>query len=132
MKCTSFENVLEGQYIVYADTECSPIPTNDANTVAKHVVNSACFYLVCAHDHTKNSRWSHVGEDSVREMILELSALADDCVEQLKENQEMVMTEDDQADLDNATCCHICPTPFNENSKFVRSWMVSRGVSRQV
>ena len=90
--------MLERPYIVYADTECSLIPTNDANTVAKHVVNSACFYVVCTYDHTKNRMWSHVGEDSVREMILELSALADECIEQMQENQEMVMTEDDQAD----------------------------------
>ena len=90
--------MLERPYIVYADTECSLIPTNNANKVAKHVVNSDCFYLVCTSDHTKNRRWSHVGEDSVHEMILELSALADECVEKMKENQEMVMSKDDKSD----------------------------------
>ena len=64
--------------------------------------------------------WSHVGENKVYEMVLELSALADERVEEMKENQEMVMTEDDQSDFENATCCHICQTPFKENSKKVR------------
>ena len=63
---------------------------------------------------------SHVGEDNVHKMILELSALADECVEKMKENPEMVMTEDDQSDFENATCCRICPTPFNEHNKRVR------------
>ena len=56
----------------------------------------------------------------MHEMILGLSALADERVEKMKENQEMVMTEDDQADFENATCCHICQPPCNENNIKVR------------
>ena len=37
--------------------------------------------------------WPDVGEDSVYVMITELSALADECIEKMKENQEIVMTE---------------------------------------
>ena len=103
---------------MYADAECSRTPTNDANKVAKHVVNAASFFFsVCSYDHTQNIMWSHAGEGSVREMMLALSALAHEYVEQMKENQEMVMTEDEQADFEHATCCHICQTPFNEHSK---------------
>ena len=50
--------------------------------------------------------WSRVGEDSVYEINLELSALTDTCVERRKENQAMVMTTDDQADFENA---HMLP-----------------------
>ena len=56
--------------------------------------------------------WSHVGEDAVYEMIIELSKLADECIEDMKKNQEMEMTEEDQLDFENATCCHICKKEF--------------------
>ena len=36
-----YTNMLESPYTVYAVTECSLIPTNDANTVTQYVVNSA-------------------------------------------------------------------------------------------
>ena len=45
--------MLERPFIVYADTECSLIKTDDPNKVARHVVNSACFYFVCTYDHSK-------------------------------------------------------------------------------
>ena len=120
MTFESLSNMLEPPYIVYAVTECSLIPTNDANNVAKRLDNSACLFFVCAYDHTKIIMWSHVGEDSVYEMILEQPALADECIENVQNNPEMVMTDEDQANFENATCCRRCQTPFNENSTKVR------------
>ena len=113
--------MLERPYIDYADNECSRIPTNDANNVAKHVATSACFYFVNTCDHPQNSMWSHDGEDSVYELIIELSAQTDQCIEKMKQNQEMAMTEDDKSDFDNATCCHICNGGFGEQDQRVRA-----------
>ena len=42
-------------------------------------VDAASFDFVCAYDHTKNRIWYHMGEDSIYEMIIELSSLADEC-----------------------------------------------------
>ena len=81
MEFRNFKNMLERPYIVYADTECSLIPTKNINKVASHVVNSDCFYFKCTYDHTTDIMWSHVGEDVVCEMTIELSKLADECIE---------------------------------------------------
>ena len=40
-------------------------------------------------------------------MIIELSALADECIAEMK-NQEMEMSQDDEFDFENSTCCHLC------------------------
>ena len=49
--CMAFKQVskhmLERPSIVCVDTACSLRPTNDANNVAEHVANSACFYFLC-------------------------------------------------------------------------------------
>ena len=89
MRYISFKHMLERPYVVYADTECSLIPTNNANNVAQHVATSDCFYVRCTYDHTKNRMWSHVGEDRVYEMILELPALAAECIDKIKETNQM-------------------------------------------
>ena len=76
---------------------------------------------MCAYDHTKNRMWSHVGEDSVYEMIIELLALADDeCIENTTKSHEMVTIEHDQADFEHTTCCYIRQREFNEKDKRAR------------
>ena len=78
-----------GLYIVDADTECSPIPNNDANTVATYVVMLPAYSLyACAYDHTQTRMWSHLGEQGIYEMFTALSTLADECKEQLKTNTD--------------------------------------------
>ena len=68
MKFTNHKNKLMRPYIVYADTECSLIPSNgdsrerehgvrhDPNKLATHVPNSACIYFVCNYDETQNKK----------------------------------------------------------------------------
>ena len=120
MEFKNYKNMLEGPFYVLAYSECSLIETGDANKVAKHMVNSTCFYLVCTYDNSKNRLWTCVGEDSMKKMIIELSAVADECIEEMRKNQEIEMTEEDQLDFENATCCSICKQEFTENSKRVR------------
>ena len=98
-KFTRLRKYAGAPYIVNADTECPLLPTSDANNVAMHVVNSASVSVVCTHDHTANIIWSHVGEDRVHKMIVQLSAPTNECIEQMKETKVM-MTEDDQTDFE--------------------------------
>ena len=67
MKFMNFKNQLERPWIVYGDTECSLCPTGDKNKIDRHEPNSACFYLVCTYDNSKNRLWSHVGKDCITE-----------------------------------------------------------------
>ena len=56
MKFTNHKNKLMRPYVVYADTECSLLPSNDPNKIATHVPNSACIYFVCNYDETQNKK----------------------------------------------------------------------------
>jgi len=45
---------LERPFIVYADFECSLIPTEMSDKIAKHAPNSAAAYFVCTFDSNRN------------------------------------------------------------------------------
>ena len=61
-----------------------------------------------AFDPPRNFYWSAVGENCVQEMIRELKSLADRCVEEMRKNERMVMTQEDNEAYYSATCCHVC------------------------
>ena len=52
--------------------------------------------------------------------IIELSAFADECIAEIMKNQEIEMSEDDEFDFENATCCHTCKTNCRKHDKRVR------------
>ena len=52
-------------------------------------------------------------------MIIELSALAEECIAEIKK-QDFEMSEDDEFDFENAKCCHICKKDCGQNGKRVR------------
>ena len=73
-----------------------------------HVPNSACFYFMSEHPKLKSRMWIAYGEDCVIEMIIELSKIAEECIDVLKENQKMEMSKEDYRKYYSAKCCHIC------------------------
>ncbi|MFM7989863.1 MAG: hypothetical protein ACKPKO_62170, partial [Candidatus Fonsibacter sp.] len=46
MEFTNFKNQLERPYIIYADTECTLVKSNESGVLHKHVANSACFFIL--------------------------------------------------------------------------------------
>jgi hypothetical protein len=73
-----------------------------------HTPCAAGFYFVCTFDPSRNFYWSAVGENCVQEMIRELNSLAERCVEEMRKNERMVMTKEDNEAYYSATCCHVC------------------------
>ncbi|MFM7985802.1 MAG: hypothetical protein ACKPKO_41455, partial [Candidatus Fonsibacter sp.] len=55
-----------------------------------------------------------------KKMIIELSAVAEKCIEEMRKNQEIEMTGEDQLDFETATRWSICKHEFTEHSKGVR------------
>ena len=45
-------------------------------------------------------------ENIFKNMIKEISALADECIAAMKKNREIEISEDEELDIENATCCH--------------------------
>lgn len=50
-------------------------------TKLDNAVHAASSDFVRTYAHTDYSMWSHVGEDSLYELIIDLSALAEACIE---------------------------------------------------
>jgi len=58
-----------------------------------------------------------VGSDCLTQMITELYGLADQCIEEMRENKRMIMTEEDNRNFKKATTCCLCNEPFNIKDK---------------
>ena len=115
MKFTNHKNKLMRPYIVYADTECSLIPSDDLlgrnpsehgvrhdpNKLATHVPNSACIYFVCNYDETQNKKMIWYGENCIYDMVMELNKIDDECIEKTRMNTEMKLARDDKSDVYN-------------------------------
>ena len=120
MKFTNHENKLTRPYVVYADTECSLIPSDDPSKLATHVPNSACIYFVCNYDETQNKKMIWYGENCIYDMVMELYKVAEECIAKMRVNTEMELTRDDKSDFYNSKSCHICGCEFKKGESMVR------------
>ena len=100
--------------MIYADCESTLVKTNDEKKIHEHKVNSCCFYFVCTFDSSRNELFTYVGEDCLKEMTEKLFDIADKCITEMKENKDMVLTEEDKLDFINAKCCYLCNEKFDE------------------
>jgi len=114
MKFKNYKNMLERPFIVYADFEASLIPTEMSDKIACHEPNSACAYFVCTFDNSRNKLYTFEGKDCVINMIAQLKLLGSRCVKEQKENERMIMTDEDEINFKNAERCYICDGSFSK------------------
>ena len=50
-------------------------------------------------------------------MIDQLFQISYKCIDEMKENKNMIMTDEDKIDFNNARCCYLCNEPFNQDNK---------------
>ena len=50
-------------------------------------------------------------------MLKELKKVAKKCIEELKNNNRIIMTDEDNNNFDNAMLCHICDEEFDNSGK---------------
>ena len=55
-------------------------------------------------------------------MIKEMNRVAHESIETMKHNEEMVMTQQDKIDFQNATQCHICQGHFADEDNAESKW----------
>jgi len=120
MEFKNFKNMIERPFVVYADTECTLVKTNDPNRIHEHVVNSACYYLSCSFDKSKNVLRTFVGDNCMEDMIRDLFDVSADCIKMMQHNEKMIMTDEDHESFRCAKCCSICNKEFTEKDKRVR------------
>ena len=122
-KFKNHKNMLQRPFLVFADLESvlkrleHPQGDEEATSrlVSMHKPCAAGFYFVCTFDPTRNFYWEAVGENCIHEMIVELKALAERCMKEMRQNERMVMTQEDKRDFYRAKCCHICKGEFGEH-----------------
>ena len=109
MKFKKFKDMLTRPFIAYADFEASLVKVHrtDGKT-HKHVPNSAGIHFVCTHNEHRNEYHHFVGPDCVIQIITKLQELAERCVEEMRVNQEMILSREDKKDFKDATSCYIC------------------------
>jgi len=117
MKFENHKNKLTRPFIVYADCESTLIPNDHKNKINKHKINSCCCYFVCTFDSSRNELFTFVGDNCLKEMSDKLFSIADQCIAEMKINNRMIMTSDDNNDFKNARCCFLCNEPFNNEDK---------------
>ena len=49
-------------------------------------------------------------------MIDKLFQISYNCIDEMKENKNMIMNERDKINFNNARCCYLCNEPFNEKN----------------
>ena len=106
-------------YIIYADTECSLVPTGLKDKTHKHVPNSACFCLVCDYDPTQNRLEYNIGENCIVDMLVAMTEISDRCIEHMQKT-ETVTPSEDMMDFKNATHRSICQEPIDKTEKRCR------------
>ena len=112
--------MLERPFIVYADFECSLIPTGMSVEIARHEPNSASCYFVCSFDSSRNKLYTFEGRDCVINVIEQLRLLGARCVKEQQKNERMIMTANDENDFQKAKNCSICGCCFTKANYKVR------------
>ena len=72
---------------------------------------------MCNFDPSKNYIKTFEGEDCIHEMLKELKKVAKKCIEELKHNNRIIMTDEDNNEFDKAMICHICDEGFDSSKK---------------
>lgn len=123
----NFKHQLEVPFVVYADIECflSPISELDKDRTPsgcyqRHIANSVGYYF-----HSRNNQMSsyykaYSNSDCITWFANELHMIAKKVWTILHEKAEMIFTEIDKINFENAMKCYICGEDFDENCIKVR------------
>ena len=102
----NFTNQLERQFVVYCDFEYNLIKSERKIVLHTHEPNSVALYFVCTYNN--NNLWSYVGKDCENKLLITLNELAEQCIEELHNNLDMIMSGQYCDNFDIATCCRNC------------------------
>jgi hypothetical protein len=117
----NYTNLLERPFMVYADFESSLIRTGESKNIHMHKANSACCYVVCTFDSSRNQLYNCIGENCVIELLNTLKILANSCIEEMRNKQtEIVMSRNNENDFRCSEQCYVCNGEFTKSNYKVR------------
>ena len=119
---TNYNHQLERPCLVYADTLCCWLAQMTALWCIHMIRHARAFvnYVVCSYDHNHTISWCYVGNDYIIMMLTESNKLAEPCIENMRHNQYIAMTEDDIDNLDHAKYYQICKKSLKRKGIWVR------------
>ena len=124
------QNKFKAPFVIYADFECLTIPVakcpkNSDNSYTdayqQHEPCGFCIYVVGAGLKPGTFKpYVYRGPDAAEKFIMVLRDFEESIMKYIKTNEKMVMTEADNADFKNATCCSFCKKALVEGPDKVR------------
>ena len=110
-------------FVIYADFECLTEelkqPEDDEIKTYKYQEHKPCGFmlnLVNAVDDS-NQEFLYRGDDAVDVFCNKINEIRDEIKEKMKENNEILMTDEDKTDFETATHCCICGDRFKNSYK---------------
>ena len=110
-------------FVIYADFECLTEelkqPEDDEIKTYNYQEHKPCGFmlnLVNAVDNT-NQEFLYRGDDAVDVFCKKINEIRDEIKEKMKENKEILMTDEDKKDFETATHCFICGDKFKNSYK---------------
>ena len=103
MKFKNYKNMLERPFILYADFECSLIPTDAVDKIARHEPNSAAAYFDCTFGNSRNKYYKFERKYCANNLILKFREISESRMLELKNKQDIIMSRKDRCDFKSAT-----------------------------
>ena len=110
-------------FVIYADFECLTEelkkPEGDEIKTYNYQEHKPCGFmlnLVNSIDNTHHE-FLYRGDDAVDVFCNKINEIRDDIKERMQENKEIIMTDEDKKDFENATHCFICGDKFKNSYK---------------
>ena len=127
---TAFKNhfkKLKAPFVIYGDFECLTVPIDVKCKSAKAKTTSyqnhrPCGFMINVVNAITGSSEPYLyrGEDCMDKFVEKINEVREGIVNRMKEVKEMIMTEKDKEDFENATNCFICGNVFKPEDKKVR------------
>ena len=125
MKFKNYKNMMRRPFSFICDLESTLVKNmikklkkkgKEANTqiLHEHRPNSCCYYFMCSFDSSRNELRVFQGENCVRDMIIEMYNKNEELLKEMRHNEQMKLSKQDEIDFKNATCCSICNQDFIE------------------
>ena len=118
---------LKAPFVIYADFECLTVPIDVKSKSAKAKTTSyqnhrPCGFMINVVNAITGSSEPYLyrGEDCMDKFVEKINEVREDIISRMKEVKEIIMTEKDKEDFENATTCFICGNDFKPEGKKVR------------
>ena len=134
MKFKNHYKKLRAPFVIYADFECLTVPQriNKNDNTQKYQHHRPCGFMINVVSSIDGSSYQylHRGEDCMDVFADRMIRVKNEIMGRMRQEEDIIMTEQDQRDFDNATHCFICGECFQDGDKKVRDHCHFRGKYR--